>query len=225
MNVGIYIFEDMTMLDGFAPLQFFAFVEEFDTFTFAKTKTPFRADSGATLTADYDLEDCPPIDVLVMPGGGNVLTEMEDEAVQAFLRERGPQAKYVTSVCTGSLILAEAGLLDGYRAATHWSATELLAQYPGVTVVDERVAVDRNRITGGGVTAGIDFALTVIAELVSTERAQAMQLLFEYRPQPPFDSGSPETAPPEVLEGVTRLVQEASPRMLEFVTRERESAA
>ena len=198
VSVGIYLFDHMTMLDAFAPLQFFAFVEGFETFTFAKRNAPVPSDCGAVLTPDYGFEDCPAIDLLVVPGGGNPLPQMRDPAVMDFLRTAGDGARYVTSVCSGALILAEAGLLNGYEAATHWGYRDLLAKYPEVTVVDKRVAVDRTRITGGGVTAGIDFALTVVGEVASPAEAQALQLMFEYRPDPPFPAGGPETAPPEV---------------------------
>jgi transcriptional regulator GlxA family with amidase domain len=138
-----------------------------------------------------------------MPGGGNVLPEMTNPDLQAFLKRLAPEAKYITSVCTGALILAEAGLLDGYKATTHWGWIDALAGYPEIEVVDERVAVDRNRITGGGITAGLDFALTLIAEVVGPPAAQAVQLLFEYRPAPPYDSGSPDSAPPPIKEMVS----------------------
>ena len=221
MNVGIYLFENMTMLDGFAPLQILSFVEQFNTFTFAHSKGPLKSDSGALLTPDYDLESCPPLDILVMPGGGDVLPQMVNPDVQAFLKRASENAKYVTSVCTGALILAEAGLLDGYRATTHWAWIKHLSAYPNIEVVDERVAVDRNHITGGGVTAGIDFALTLIAEVVGPPVAQAMQLAFEYRPQPPFDAGSPDTAPPEILEMVQGLVSQQSQDLDKFIEAKR----
>ena len=143
-----------------------------------------------------------------MPGGGDIFGQMSDDKLQAFLRESGANAKYITSVCTGALILAEAGLLDGHRATTHWAYIEQLAKFPNIEVVDERVAVDRNRITGGGITAGIDFALTVVAEVIAPEVAQTIQLIFEYQPQPPFDTGSPNHAPKEIVERVRGLVDE-----------------
>lgn len=210
LKVGIYLFENMTMLDGFAPLQFLSFVESFDTFTFAKESAPLRSDCGAVLTPDHGFSDCPALDVLVVPGGGDLLAQLEDSEAMAFLARTGTAARYVTSVCSGALLLAEAGLLEGYEAATHWGFTELLAAYPGVTVVDKRVCVDRNRITGGGVTAGIDFALTVIAEVASPVDAQALQLMFEYRPEPPFNAGSPDTAPPEIAAGVRARLAEVT---------------
>lgn len=221
MNVGIYIFEDMTMLDGYAPLQMLAFVEQFSTFTFAKTKSPLRSDCGAMLTPDHDFVSCPPLDIVVVPGGGNVLPQMVDADVQAFLKKAGAQASYVTSVCTGALILAEAGLLDGYRATTHWGWIDSLRAYSAIEVADERVVVDRTRITGGGITAGLDFALTLIAEVVAPPVAQAMQLIFEYRPQPPFDSGSPASASPEIFGMVNAQIAEQSSTLFEFIEKKR----
>lgn len=209
MNVGIYLFDNMTMLDGYAPLQILSMVEPFNTFTFANTTEPLPCDAGVTLQPQYGLDTCPKLDILVMPGGGDVLPPMTDAKLMDFLRARAPEAKYITSVCTGALILAEAGLLDGYRATTHWAwLADMARHYPAIDVVDERVAVDRSRISGGGVTAGIDFALTLIAEVLDPIQAQAMQLIFEYRPQPPFDSGSPATAPAEVASVVQAQVDE-----------------
>jgi cyclohexyl-isocyanide hydratase len=200
LNVGIYIFKEMTMLDGYAPLQMLSAVEQFNTFTFASGTEPLPSDCGALLTPDYDFENCPRIDILVMPGGRNVLPEMTNPALQGFLQKVAPEAKYITSVCTGALILAEAGLLDGYKATTHWGWIDALDRYPNIEVVDERVAVDRNRLTGGGITAGLDFALTLISEVVGPPAAQAIQLMFEYRPMPPYDAGSPTSAPPQIKE-------------------------
>lgn len=198
LNVGILLFDDMTMLDGFGPLQVFAFVPQFRAFTFARELTPVLSDCGARLTPDYDFESCPPLDILVVPGGGDVLPQMRDPRTQSTLRRLGADARYVTSVCTGALILAEAGLLDGYRATTHWVCLPHLRRYPAITVESERVVVDRDRITGGGVTAGIDFALTLVANVVGTPTAQTIQLLIEYHPAPPFDCGSPQQAPAAV---------------------------
>jgi cyclohexyl-isocyanide hydratase len=217
LNVGIYIFENMTMLDGYAPLQIFSFVEQFNTFTFAKEGDPVMSDCGALLTPNYGFDNCPGIDILVIPGGGNILGEMTDEKVIAFLQDRGPKAKYITSVCTGMLILAEAGLLDGYKATTHWAYIDQLAAFPNIEVVRERVVVDRNRITGGGITAGLDFAFTVIAEVIAPELAQTIQLVFEYRPQPPFNTGSPETAPKEMVNIVKGMVNEKAWELQEFI--------
>ena len=206
MNVGIYVFEDMTMLDGYAPLQMLSFVEQFNTFTFAKTEQPVQSDCGVPLTPQYGLKTCPPLDILIMPGGGDVLSQMQDKELIAWLRRTAPNTRYITSVCTGALILAEAGLLNGYKAITHWGWVEQLAAYPNIEVSDQRVVVDRDRITGGGITAGLDFALTLIAEVIGSPAAQSIQLLFEYRPQPPFDSGSPKNAPPEVKSQISGMI-------------------
>ena len=207
-KVGIFIFPHMTMMDAYAPLQFFAMVDEFETFTFAKTSEPLMSDSGALLTPHYGFDDCPDIDILVVAGGGNTLAQMQDGEVIDFIRTAGEKAEYVTSVCTGALILAEAGLLDGYRAATHWAYREVLDCYPGVQQMDERVCKDRNRITGGGITAGLDFAISVIAEVVNEPTAHVLQLMFEYRPAPPFNSGGPETAPDYAVQAVRGKVGE-----------------
>jgi transcriptional regulator GlxA family with amidase domain len=217
LNVGIYLFESVTMLDGYAPLQILSFVEQFNTFTFAKKISPLKSDCGALLTPDYDFDSCPELDILVVPGGGDVLGEMTDPNVIEFLKEKGAQAKYVTSVCTGALILAEAGLLESYRATTHWAYLDKLGVFPDIEALDERVVVDRNRITGGGITAGIDFALTLISEVIAPEVAQTIQLIFEYRPQPPFNAGSPDTAPEEVVAMVNGIVAEKAKDLNEFI--------
>jgi len=216
-NVGILIFDNMTMLDGYAPLQVLSFVEQFNTFTFAKTAAAVRSDCGALLTPDYGFDTVPGLDILIVPGGGNVLPQMTDGMTQEFLKAAAGKARYVTSVCTGALILAEAGLLDGFRATTHWGWIETLARYPHIEVVDERVAVDRSRITGGGITAGIDFALTLVAEVVAPPVAQALQLIFEYRPEPPFDCGSPKSAPDEILALVNGQIENQSAELFDYV--------
>ena len=217
-RVGIHLFENMTMLDGYAPLQVLSFVPGFDCVTFADTTAPLACDAGVMLLPQYALGDCPPLDIIVMPGGGDVLPPMTNAELMAFLRERGPDASYVTSVCSGAMVLAEAGLLDGYRATTHWAwLDDLRNHYPAVEAIDERVVVDRNRITGGGITAGIDFALTLIAEACDPGAAQAIQLLLEYRPQPPFDAGSPRTAPPAVVSAVEQQADAVMAPMRAFL--------
>jgi transcriptional regulator GlxA family with amidase domain len=148
-----------------------------------------------------DVEAC---DVLCVPGGAGTSAAMADAAYMAQIRRLAAGARYVTSVCTGSLILGAAGLLKGKRAACHWASRDLLAEF-GAIPDEARVVRDGNVFTGGGVTAGIDFALTLAAEIVGAEAAQAIQLMLEYAPAPPFDAGAPETAPPEVLTRVERL--------------------
>ena len=208
LNVGVFIYPRVTMLDAYAPHQIFSYVEQFNAFLFAKTTEPLVSDSGAILTANYGFDDCPPIDILVIAGAADTLDTLRDRETIDFIRRAGQKAKYVTSICTGSLFLAEAGLLDGYRAATHWGWKDCLACYPGVTVVDERVTLDGNRITGGGITAGLDFAFTLISEVVDENVAQALQLIFQYSPEPPFSAGLPETTPAHILQIVEPMVSQ-----------------
>jgi cyclohexyl-isocyanide hydratase len=144
------------------------------------------------------LRDCPPLDVVCVPGGPGVNALMEDDDVLGWLRAQAAQARYVSSVCTGSLVLGAAGLLRGKRATSHWASRDLLSAFGAIPTAG-RVVRDGNLFTGGGVTAGIDFALTMVAELAGPAAAQAIQLQIEYAPAPPFDSGTPESAPPEVL--------------------------
>jgi cyclohexyl-isocyanide hydratase len=150
------------------------------------------------LTPTITFADCPQLDVICVPGGFGTDDMVNDEEMLDFLRRQAEGARYVTSVCTGSLVLGAAGLLRGYRATTHWSAMENLAPF-GATPTRTRVCVDRNRVTGGGVTAGIDFALTLVSLLIDRQAAEMVQLRLEYNPAPPFNSGSPDTAPKEVL--------------------------
>lgn len=205
-TVGIYLWPRMTMLDALGPHQVLGYAEGVQLFTFARTTEPLVTDTGVTIVADYGFDDCPQPDVLLVGGGGNPLTEMSDHEVLTTLSSLGSGARYVTSVCTGALILAEAGLLNGYRATTHWSHLDLLATYPAVQVVPERVVVDRDRITGGGITAGIDFALTLVGELIGTDAARLLELVLEYRPRPPFGTGDPDTAPVALIEQARGLV-------------------
>jgi cyclohexyl-isocyanide hydratase len=151
-----------------------------------------------TLTPTVTYADCPQLDVICVPGGAGADDLVNDEETLEFLRAQARSAKYVTSVCTGSLVLGAAGLLEGYNAATHWSAMQYLSAF-GATPTKTRVCVDRNRVTGGGVTAGIDFALTLVSILAGRQTAEAIQLGLEYNPAPPFDAGSPDSAPPEIL--------------------------
>ena len=150
------------------------------------------------LTPTTTFADCPQLDVICVPGGAGTDDMVNDEEMLAFLRKQAAGAKYITSVCTGSLVLGAAGLLRGYRAATHWTAVDYLGAF-GAIPARTRVCVDRNRITGGGVTAGIDFALTLVSLMVDRPTAEAIQLRLEYNPAPPFDAGSPDTAPKEIL--------------------------
>jgi cyclohexyl-isocyanide hydratase len=170
------------------------------------------------LTPTVSFADCPQLDVICVPGGFGTNDLVNDEEALDFLRAQAGAAQYVTSVCTGSLVLGAAGLLKGYRAATHWSAMDYLAAF-GAIPTKTRVCVDRNRITGGGVTAGIDFALTLVAMLVDRTTAKAIQLGIEYNPAPPFQSGSPDRAPPEVLALIESRMAPFRQRRAEAVVR------
>ena len=163
-----------------------------------RDRAPVRSTTGIVFTPTTTFADCPPLDVVCVPGGIGVNPLMRDEAVLAFLRRQAGTARYVTSVCTGSLVLGAAGLLAGVRATSHWSARDLLAGF-GAVPTPGRVVRDGRFVTAGGVTAGIDFGLAIIAELCGAEAAQACQLQLEYAPAPPFDAGTPETAPPALV--------------------------
>ena len=196
LQIGLLVFPKVTQLDLTGPLQVFASVPGAKVHLIWKRIEPVPSDSVLTLTPTTSFADCPQLDVICVPGGAGTDDMVNDEEMLDFLRQQAAGAKYITSVCTGSLVLGAAGLLKGYRAATHWTAMEFLAPF-GAMPTKTRVCVDRNRITGGGVTAGIDFALTLVSILLDRQTAEAIQLRLEYNPAPPFNAGSPDTAPPE----------------------------
>src|ERR1700748_3391874 len=198
LQIGLVIFPKVTQLDFTGPLQVFSSLPGAKVHLIWKRIEPVTSDSVLTLTPTTTFADCPQLDVICVPGGAGVNDMVNDEEMLDFLRRQATAAQYVTSVCTGSLVLGAAGLLRGYRAATHWTAMEYLSAF-GATPTNTRVCVDRNRITGGGVTAGIGFALTRVSILVDRAAAESIQLRLEYNPAPPFNAGSPDTAPPEVL--------------------------
>jgi cyclohexyl-isocyanide hydratase len=199
INIGFLIFPRVTQLDFTGPLQVLSRVPGAKTYLVAKRIEPIPSDTVLTITPTNTFADCPQLDVICVPGGLGTDALLNDEETLDFLRKQAKTARYVTSVCTGSMVLAAAGLLDGFRATTHWSAIGYLGQL-GAIPEKTRVCTDRNRITGGGVTAGIDFGLTLAEKLSDRTTAEMIQLTLEYNPAPPFNSGSPETAPPEVLE-------------------------
>lgn len=198
LQIGLVIFPRVTQLDLTGPVQVFSGVPGAKVHLIWKRIEPVASDSVLTLTPTVTFADCPQLDVICVPGGAGTDDMVNDEEMLDFLRRQARGAKYVTSVCTGSLVLGAAGLLQGYRATTHWTAMDLLAPF-GATPMKTRVCVDRNRITGGGVTAGIDFALTLMSIMVDRKTAEMIQLRLEYNPAPPFNAGSPDTAPPEIL--------------------------
>jgi len=202
ITIGMVLFEGVTQLDLTGPYEVFSRMPGAHVLLMAETDAPVRTEWGMTITPDTPFSAAPPLDVLCVPGGWGINAQLENERLIAFLRACGGQAGYITSVCSGALLLGAADLLRGYRATTHWMSLDLLALF-GAEAVEERVVRDRNRITGGGVTAGIDFALVVASELLGSATAQSIQLAIEYSPEPPFDAGSPRTAPADVRERVS----------------------
>jgi transcriptional regulator GlxA family with amidase domain len=215
-TVGAFIFDQMTMLDVLAPHQLLGIHPEFQVVTIAATPDPIITDTGLKIVPDYSVHNAPDIDVLLTGGAGDMVGPLSNPAVIDWFRKAGEQAEWVTSVCSGSLLLAEAGLLDGYRAATHWAYLPFLAHYPQVTASDERVVRDRNRITAGGVTSGIDFALTFLTEACGPESAAMIQLITQYEPMPHGPNGHPRTAAPEVVAAVTERFEPLAAGLVAF---------
>ncbi len=211
LNIGILFFPKVTQLDATGPAQVLSRAPGARLHMIWKTRDPVPTDSGFSVVPTTTFADCPQLDVICVPGGAGQIDLMNDEETLDFLRRQAPGARYVTSVCTGSLVLGAAGLLKGYRSACHWAVRDMLKDF-GAIPVAERVVRDRNRISGGGVTAGIDFGLTLLAELAGEDVARSVQLMMEYDPQPPFDSGSPEKAGPErvakLREGIKPMIEE-----------------
>jgi cyclohexyl-isocyanide hydratase len=198
LQIGLVLFPKVTQLDFTGPLQVFSSLPGAKVHLIWKRIEPVASDTPLVLTPTVSFADCPQLDVICVPGGIGTDDMVNDEEMLDFLRAQAIGAKYITSVCTGSLVLGAAGLLQGYRAATHWTAMEYLSSF-GAVPTKTRVCVDRNRVTGGGVTAGIDFALTLVSMMVDQKAAEAVQLRLEYNPAPPFNAGSPDTAPPELV--------------------------
>jgi cyclohexyl-isocyanide hydratase len=192
-HIGFLLFPRVTQLDLTGPAQILSRIPGARVHLLWKSREPVMTDVGFSINPTTTFDDCPPLDVLCVPGGFGIRELFGDDETLAFLRRQGEQARYVTSVCNGSLVLGAAGLLDGYRSACHWMWRDYLPRF-GAIPVAERIVRDRNRISGGGVTAGIDFALALAAELAGEETAKLLQLNFEYDPQPPFDCGSPQAA-------------------------------
>jgi len=205
LQLGMVIFPGLTLLDLVGPQA--ALGMHAHTHLLWKTLDPVSSDSGIAIVPTTTFAAChTTFDILFVPGGLGTTAAMEDAEILAFLRTHGATARYLTSVCSGALILGAAGLLDGYQAATHWSTYEVLDAL-GVDGVHRRVVADGNRRTGGGVTAGIDFGLSLLAELRGETAAKIAQLMLEYDPQPPFTAGSPMTAEPEIVETVVGMMK------------------
>jgi cyclohexyl-isocyanide hydratase len=201
MIIGMVVFPNLTQLDLTGPYEVFGRLLTTKVLLIAESLQPIKSDNGLLLTPDITFDSAPQVDILFVPGGRGIFEAMQNKKLINFLQLQSMNAKYITSVCTGSLVLAAAGLLNGYKATTHWLSLHLLKLFD-VEVVEERVVIDRNRITGGGVTAGIDFGLFVVAKLFGENAAKETQLMMEYNPAPPFNAGSPKTAENEIVDRV-----------------------
>ena len=204
-RIGFLLYPHVTQLDLTGPAQFLARMSDTAVHLVWKTTDPVMTDAGFAIVPTNSFATCPDLDMVCVPGGGGQMAVMADADVLGWLKRQGAQASYVTSVCSGSLLLGAAGLLSGYQAGAHWAYRDKLALFGAIPTAG-RVITDRNRITGGGVTAGIDFALTVIAAVRSAEEAKAIQLAFEYAPEPPFNSGTPGTASPDTIKAAQALL-------------------
>jgi cyclohexyl-isocyanide hydratase len=210
LSIAFLLFPNVTQLDLTGPAQVLSRLGNARLDLVWKTLDPVPTDAGFSILPTATFAAVSHADILCVPGGFGINAVIADDEAMAWVQAVGADATWVTSVCTGSLILGAAGLLDGYRAGCHWAQREMLPLF-GAIPVDARVVVDRNRVTGGGVTAGIDFALTLTAIIRGEAHAKAVQLSLEYDPAPPFDSGSPEKADAEIVAGYQRRVQALAP--------------
>ena len=216
LEIGCLLFEGLDQLDLTGPFEVLSRIPNATCRVYGKTAEPIRDLKGLRLTPDAALAEAPQLDVLHVPGGFGQEALMEDEAVLGWIRQQATGARSVFSVCTGALLCGAAGLLRGRRATTHWASFHLLPFF-GAIPVNERVVVDGNWVFAAGVTAGIDGALRLAAELRGEPAAQAIRLDMAYAPEPPFDSGTPETAPPAILAAARQALQR--------MTTEREATA
>jgi cyclohexyl-isocyanide hydratase len=217
-RIGMLIFPRLTQLDMTGPYEVLARLPDTQVDLVAKTMDPVTTDRGMQIVPTVTYETCPPLDIVMVPGGPGQQDLMEDEAALSFLRKKAAGAKYVTSVCTGSLVLAAAGLLKGKRATCHWAAIDHLALL-GAVPTKERVVVDGNVVTGAGVASGIDFALTLASILEGEAVAREIQLQIEYDPDPPFDGGSPKTARPETIAALSSRLSKLNEERRTVATR------
>ncbi|NEQ44490.1 MAG: DJ-1/PfpI family protein [Leptolyngbya sp. SIOISBB] len=207
LHIGFLIYPGVIQLDVMGAYQVLAFPPNTQLHLLWKELTPVVSNEGLTFTPTTTLADCPSLDVICVPGGGmGQIAIMKDPQILDFLARQSKTAQYVTSVCTGSMILAAAGLLQGYKAACHWAFRDQLRML-GTEVVPQRVVIDRDRITGAGVTSGIDFGLTLLGLLCGEQVAKMAQLMLEYMPEPPFNAGTPQTAGEDVVQPLIQLGQ------------------
>jgi cyclohexyl-isocyanide hydratase len=196
-QIGFVLFPSLTQLDLTGPWEILTRLPHTECHLLSHSLDPVRSASGLSIVPTMTYADCPQLDMICVPGGPGHLGAMEDQVLLAYLQRQAPKCRFVTAVCTGSLVLAAAGLLRGNRATTHWMSFDRLAAF-GAEPVNRRVVIDRGRVTGGGVTAGIDFGLAIVAELAGESLAREISLQIEYEPEPPF-GGIPLTAAAETL--------------------------
>ncbi|MBI0170288.1 MULTISPECIES: DJ-1/PfpI family protein [Bartonella] len=206
VKAGFFIFDEMQLLDFAAPYDAFSSTPDMEVSLIGESLKPITTMGGLSFSPDHDISTLLPLDVLCIPGGNGVNRFLNNEPVLDFIRKEANEVRFLTSICTGSLILGATGLLKGRKATTHWSAMEFLPLF-GAIPVEERVVVDGHIITAGGITAGMDFGLVIIAKLLGEDTAKKTQLLMQYDPEPPFDCGTPEKAPKALVE---QLQQENS---------------
>lgn len=212
-NVVFVLFDNVTQLDFTGPAQFLCRMPGAKVHVAAASLDPVMTDVEFGIMPTVTFADCPQADLLCVPGGLGVAPALSDDALIAFVRAQASAAQWVTSVCTGAFILGRAGLLQGRRATTHWGYTSLLPMV-GALHEDARTVFDGNVVTAGGVTSGIDFALTIIAHLHGEDVARSLQLNFEYDPAPPFAGGTPATSPPHIVQTMqTRFYDARSAEM------------
>jgi cyclohexyl-isocyanide hydratase len=207
LHIGMLLYPGLTQLDLTGPYEVLHRIPDAKVHLVWKEVGPVRADSGIQIYADTNFASCPPLDVVFVPGGFGQVDLMRDNEVLDFLRKMAKNARYVTSVCTGALLLGAAGLLEGYESTTHWAFHEMLSAF-GAKPVKARVVVDRSRISGGGVTAGIDFGLRLVSEIAGDTTAKMIQLGLEYDPAPPFRCGHPDVAEPAIIEATMKQMEE-----------------
>ncbi|MFF4959677.1 DJ-1/PfpI family protein [Streptomyces sp. NPDC001222] len=200
MQIAIVLYDRFTALDAVGPYETLGRLPGAETVFVAERTGPVRSDTGALgLLADRTLAEMPAPDVVVVPGGPGQTPQMDNEVLLDWLRTADATSTWTTSVCTGSLLLGAAGLLTGRRATSHWLALDFLARF-GAEATGERVVFDGKYVTAAGVSSGIDMGLALLGRIAGDEHAQAVQLLTEYDPQPPYDAGSPQKAPAHLVE-------------------------
>ncbi|MBF7695817.1 DJ-1/PfpI family protein [Acinetobacter sp. EC115] len=218
ISIGFLLFPGVTQLDLTGPYEVFSRSPNTAIYLIWKDKRPVMSEKGLEINPNTTFDACPDLDIICIPGGPGQIELMDDEDTLNFIKTKSLTAKLITSVCTGSLLLGAAGLLVGYKATSHWASIDQLKLF-GAIPITERIVTDRNRITGAGVTSGIDFALKVVSDTFGEEVARRIQLHMEYDPHPPFDSGSPCLASSTTITHVREYIAPLIEKRLEATKR------